>query len=357
MDALAGISPQHPRGDRMRSLARLGDEHLQGLGTDWQQLDAQLHGTHDADRRAALARQRAVVRNLHIVLTAGVDLLRDFEPGQVAGEAPALREPVAALLRHESREATGAAGPSGGALAYAALVPPPLRRVLLGAPLHDAGARGRLHALCARNDHRFMHEAALLMVRHYAHPDHGTFNVMRAAHELDRSCPELAVGAQFADLARQFAEGIGGIYRLAPMRAGAPLFKGAVPEAFWQLRAGLDFRLERPLSTSREREQCFLGRQPPGRPAYDHLFTYLDGARSHQRLDAVDITLFHPAQTLHQREALLLPGQDFVVTGQSSGDAPGQHGPQPAQFIEVHKLGRSPGWERFAAYYGQDPPA
>ncbi len=351
MEGLAGISPLHPRGDRALSLAHLRDAHVAGLQADWQRLSTQLHGSHDADLDEPLARQRAVVRNLHTVLTAGVRLLEQFHPEQVMAEPPAMREPLASQLRHESREATSVARVRE-LFSYASLVPPPQRRAMLGAPLQEAGARGRLHALCSRHDHRFLDEAALLMVRLYASPDHGTFNVLRAVHELDKSNPEIGAGAQFADLTGLFAQAIGGIYRLAPMRAPAPLFKGAVCEAFWRLQAGRAFTLERPLSSTRAREQSYLGRQPPDHPAYDHLLTYQDGALASQKVEAVDITLFHPHQNLHQREALVLPGQVFQVTAQAADELQSCFGRMPVQLVELQKIGRSPDWLRFAPYYG-----
>lgn len=272
-------------------------------------------GADQADR----ALDRKMVCHLYSLLEVGPPFLRTFATDCPRTGAPVM-DPAIAQARQEESEKSFAlmmALPKHRtqALVYASLVHPVLHKAF-GITLSDSEHLSAFDHLASGHDHQYLDRHALLTLRHYTHPDTGVFNVYRAAHEVQRLCPELDIAAPFRPLLEHFAASVAAVHESPAARSKAPLYRGMIWGNEPLPRPGDCLRIDRPTSASTDPAHSFAGRVSQTGQDYDLALQLHDGPTPGLQVHAVDAGMFHTVATLHQEESLLLAGQLLKVTGE-----------------------------------------
>lgn len=270
-------------------------------------------GPDQADR----ALDKKMACHLYSLLEVGPTFLRTFATDCLRTGAPAMDSLTAQARQEESAKSfewmMAAPDRSRQALVYASLVHPVLHKAF-GIALTDPQQEQAFDQLASGHNHQYLDRHALLTLRHYTHPDTGVFNVYRAAHEVQRLCPQMDIAAPFKPLLDHFAASVAAVHESPAARSKAPLHRGMIWGSDPLPQRGDCLRIDRPTSASTRSEQCFAGRVSPSGRDYDLALQVHDGPSPALRVRAIDVGMFHPVATLSQEESLLLPGQQLVVT-------------------------------------------
>lgn len=314
LDAVRGL----PRGDVHR-LAELCEtwtprlaEHAEELARD---------GSHRMD--AAAKYNQFVALLLSTGLLRLLKALRTCEEGSVAAGRPELAERYTEVMKRQSGEAFRDLlhRDEARALDHASWLDPTCRKAF-GIVLQPAQERV-IERLGASSSARRLGAAEILSLRNYVHPRTGTFNLYRAVHLMKRHVPDEPFSSHAVELLRPFDDAVEALADLPSARVRSPaLYKGlALDTAFateWLERLHLHdeaMSIDWPTSVAMKRWCSYAGT-----PGYAHEVVFQGEA------EAIDVSSFHPVETLYnQAEALLLAGQAFMLSERSLEAGP-DHG-------------------------------
>ncbi|RYZ11413.1 MAG: hypothetical protein EOO24_06440 [Comamonadaceae bacterium] len=314
MDALRGL----PKGD-MHRLAELCETWTPRLTAHAGELARD--GSHRMDAGAKYNQFVALL--LSTGLLRLLKALKTCEEGSVAAGRPELAERYRKVLERQSGEAFSdlVRRDEARALDYASGLDPACRDAF-GIALQPA----QQHAVemrIASSSARPLGAAEILSLRNYVHPRTGTFNLYRAVHLMKRHVPDEPFSDHAVDLLRPFDHAVEALAGLPSARVRSPAFyKGlALDTAFvteWLERLYLHdeaMPIDWPTSVATKRWCSYAGT-----PGYAHELVFRGEA------EAIDVSAFHPAETLYnQAEALLLAGQAFTLRERSLEAGP-DHG-------------------------------
>lgn len=289
-DALGEL---HPDSDSLRLAVR-----FEKLARRW------LPALREPAPPAASRDDRAVRRNLIHVLVHAPIVLSSFPHDGLHGphESHGMRIVPLAQLRNESGETFQRfmADPArrAKALVHAASLEPRIWP-RLGIVVSAEDLR-RVESLAASLVPAPLDEQAALLVRDYVHPRTGTFNFSRAVRNLDRMVPAAGTGHLLEGYSMQLLDAAARLASLPQAHPGGTVYKGMISNARTRgLGVGSSLAFEGVTSTTSAASQSYAGRFIDGL-SYDQE-VQIDGAH------AADVSLFHPADTADQCEALMLP--------------------------------------------------
>ena len=256
--------------------------------------------------------------NLASALAWAAQVLQRYEPNHLPGEPVRMGAELTRMLKLESGATFKSLG-VGQALAYASVVPPQLHVdfgiVLTKEQAQEASrmieSAGGLH----------LGEQQILALRDYAHSDTGTFNLLRSLQVLQKHLPHEPLTALVQGVVDAF---LGAVDVLAASPAfrieDATVCKGLKLDPFLMhllermYSDSLPYEIDRPSSGTLDPVQSYAGRE-----GYEHEIVF-------DHAQAVELSCFHEPRTVHEKEALLLPGQRFDLSSREEVHRQGGEG-------------------------------
>lgn len=301
LDEIADTSPDQPRGERIKNWKAIHEEHFPKLREQ-----AELRNFFG---EPAEVFNRHISWNLASAIAGVVRVHSAYDPHQVLGENPTMLPDIAAAFKADSAATFDLLMNTDKprALTYASLIDPKHHQEF-GIKLNPEDMAGVVKMSDAAG-FDFMYPSEVLMMRDYAHPDTGTFNLFRSMDALERNnIPQVQVHvAEYRDL---FMTSHARMSSRAELQVrNQPLHKGVALDA--HSRATVDYMVSResnwpiryPLSATQNPDMSYATRRNYG------------GEFRFPNADATDVCIMHPTSTLPQAEVLVNPGQQFRLNG------------------------------------------
>lgn len=317
------IHPGSPRRSRILQLESIRDRYTLALTERWGAL-RRMGLQSEALRACSGQAEYRAVSALGTLLEYGPNILGWYESDQSREESPRMTPERARGLRAESCDTfksllTRDPVAARVAATYRASIDPALRDDYLGpawrtATVREAGQEPplpqRIDACLSHLKFTGLSDAEMLVLRLYAHPDSGAFNLLRACDEI-RHLPGGGDALRGIDeISALLTSATGHLYELPAARVGGVLFKGMQSRGGGTWEIGDELVISRPFSATALEDQSYAGRVVHG-VAYDEEFVLKDNPDL--RTKAVLIAPFHPPCTADQYEALVLPGQMYRI--------------------------------------------
>jgi hypothetical protein len=301
LDEIADKSPDQPRGERIKDWKAIHEEHHPKL--------LQQAALRNDFGEPAEVFNRHISWNLGSAIVGVVRVHSAYDPHQVMGDNPTMLPDIAAVFKADSAATFDLLMNTDmpRALIYASLIDPKHHQDF-GIKLNPEDM-AEVEKMSVAAGFDFMDPSEVLMMRDYAHPGTGTFNLFRSMQALERNnISQVQVHvAEYRDL---FMTSFDRMSSRAELQVrNQPLHKGLALDA--HTRATMDYMVSRdsnwaisyPLSATQNPNMSYATRRNYG---VELRFP---------NADATDVCVMHPTSTLKQAEVLLNPGQQFRLNG------------------------------------------